>query len=157
MATLAHAHLAYGYDLGDDEGWHVTAPLDEHGGLAAPWWNDGGEEGNRVEAATQIYDALYAAIPDAPTEPNPNRRAEAAKQHYGVEITFTGNDRFEGWLLIAVGSEQIATNAGSIVLNLHDMEHPPNEWFHQLTDAIETLGISPAQDWPHWLVFPSYG
>ncbi len=151
MGSHPTAHLAYGYDLGDFDGFRITQ-VDEYGGLTVPWWDDDGEE-----FAVQFYDALYAAIPDAPAESNPDRRQAAAEHHFGVEIAFMGSDQFEGWLLIAAGSEREAVNAQAMVLDLHDMEHPPDGAFDRLTTAVEALGITPTQEWPRWLVYPSHG
>lgn len=151
MGSVVTATLAYGYDLGNPDDF-LAAERDEYGGPAPAWWDEDGPE-----FAVQLYDALYAAIPDAPTEGNADRRQAAAEEHYGVELAFCGTDAYSGWALIAAGSEREACNADVLVLDLLDMEHPPSEWFDRLTAAVETLGITPTQDWPKWLVFPSYG
>jgi hypothetical protein len=144
------ATLAYGYNLGvlDD---FKAVERDEYGGPAPAWYDDEGPE-----FAAQFYDALYAAS-GLPAEPSADKRGSAAGRHFGVEVAFCGTDQYQGWLLIATGSEQQVCNADVLVLDLRDLEHPPNEWFERLTAAVETVGITPTQDWPRWLVFPSLG
>ena len=150
MGNPVTATLAYGYNLGIPDDFKA-AERDEYGGPAPTWYNDEGPA-----FVEQLYDALYAAS-GLPAEPNADNRQAAAERHFGVEVAFCGTDEYEGWLLVAAGSEQQAHNADVLVLNLHNLEHPPNEWFDRLTAAVEALDITPVQDWPKWLVFPSLG
>jgi hypothetical protein len=144
MGTPVRATLAFGYDLGNMGG----SPLFE-----APWWDDDSGE----EAPVQVFDALYAAIPEATGERNQDERQAAAVKHFGVDIEYSGTDSFEGWLLVAVGSDQEVRGAGVLALSLHDLSNPPREWVERLAAAVAVLGLTPEPAEPQWLVFPTLG
>jgi hypothetical protein len=135
MGSTPRAHLAYGYDLGYIEDFRASE-RDEYGGPKLPWFEgDSGswDFGAQVEAELQNAGIL------------------------GVELEFSGGDELPGWVLVADDSKRSVAWSEAMVLNLTQMEHPPGEWFDRLTAAVDALGITPTQDWPRWLVFPSYG
>jgi hypothetical protein len=138
------ATLAYGYDIGN-----VGEPAFE----GADWFDDESD----TEPVVQLFDALYAAIPDVPAEGNADRRQAAAIQHFGVEVAFCGTDAFTGWVLIASGSEREACNADTLALDVRELLEGPDLWDNKLAAALQVFGFTPIQDGPKWLVFPSYG
>ena len=154
MGSTASAHLAYGFDLGNIDNFRA-AERDEYGGPAPTWYSD--DEG-RPEFAVQLCDALYAATGLA-AEGDADRRQSAAEQRYGVEVAFCGTDEYQGWVLIVTGSERDACNADVLTLDPFVLERTPVDegWDGKLETALKALGITPTQDGPAWLVFPSYG
>jgi hypothetical protein len=145
MGSPVIANLAYGYDIGN---------IDESPIFEATWFDDVDPD---TEPVDQLYAALYAAIPDALPESNVDRRKDAAVEHFGVEIAYCGTDDYSGWVLIAVGSDREACNADTMALDVRELLEGPDLWDGKLAAALTALGVTPTQDWPKWLVFPSYG
>jgi hypothetical protein len=137
MGSTARAELAYGYDLGSSEDFKA-AERDEYGGPKLPWLPVDEDGDPDYEDLGEEFEKAIAGLD-------------------GVAIEYSGHADNPGLVLIARGSEQSVQWADVMVLDFAKLEHPPIEWFDRLTAAIEALGITPTQDWPRWLVFPSYG
>ena len=137
MGSTPRAHLAYGYDLGYIEDFKA-AERDEYGGPKLPWFGD--DEGSWDFGAR-----LESVLEDAGVQ--------------GVELEFSGGDDLPGWVLAASGSRRSVAWSEAMELEPAEMIPQSNRglWNTKLADALAALGITPTQDGPKWLVFPSYG
>lgn len=135
MGSSPRAHLAYGYDLGTSEDFKAVE-RGEYGSPDVPWAPDDAW-------AYTFADALEKQLPDA--------RA--------VSVEFSGADDSTGWMLVAADSKRTVDWTDALTLDLYEMDGRPSVagWNTALAEAIEALGITPTQDGPRWLVFPSYG
>lgn len=164
MGSNPSAHLAYGYDLGSEEDFKA-AERGEYGSPKLPWYDTDDEDdedddseptGDFPELAERV---LLESIGFTETDWSADgyfERERAAKARLGVEFTFSGGD-VPGWILIASGSEQSVDWAETILLNPAELAMARTDWDAKLAAALATLGITPTQDGPGWIVFPSYG
>lgn len=155
MGDSPYAHLAYGYNLGGKEGGWKLQGADEYGTFDFDWTEGG--YGFADDVAARLIVAAGFTETREEGKPDWYRRRREAENALGVEVERSGHHEHPGWMLVATGSQRRVEWADAMVLDLRELEHPPNEWFEHLTAAVETLGITPTQDWPKWLVFPSYG
>lgn len=172
MGSNARAHLAYGYDLGTSEDFQA-AERGEYGSPKLPWFGAHDEDdetegegfGECVErillAATGFVEIPWELRKDydeAAKTAYYNAKHEAEKRH-GVELAFSGAYDYAGWVLVARGSERSVEWSEVMVVDLDELANRPGYegWDTKLADALTALGITPTQDGPKWLVFPSYG
>lgn len=163
MGMSAEAHLAYGYDLGTGEDFKA-AERDEYGAPKLPWLpvdEDGAcehdEFGDEVEK--QLFASIGFTEQWEPSKDGYWDRKKAAEQRVGVELTYSGHADYAGWVLIATGSERSVEWSEVMVVEAQELDTRPaqEDWNAKLADALTALGITPTQDGPQWLVFPSYG
>jgi hypothetical protein len=135
MGSSPRAHLAYGFDLGTAEDFKA-AQRGKYGQPDVPWAPD------EMWAYT-FADALVKQLPD-PTV---------------IGVEFSGAEDSTGWMLVVKDSKRTVDWTDALVLDLAAMNARPLDegWVGALYVAVETLGITPTQDGPKWLVFPSYG
>lgn len=160
MGSSPSAHLVYGYDLGTCEGYKLAECEGEYGSLAVDWFDNGDDENsNPPDFATQVYDRLYAAIAGAPAAEYDFQRQDIAERHFGVEFAYSGGDETPGFILIAAGSESTVDWTDTIAVDLAHLAAAPEAqgWNAKLAEVLTVLGVTPTQDGPRWLVFPSYG
>lgn len=164
MGSSPSAHIAYGYALGNNERLEFQERDGEYGSdLTVDWWvsydpDDDGEQ-DVPEASRQIYSRLFEAIPDAPAVQYDWEMDDHVEAHFGVTLAYPGASESSGYVLIAVGSERSVDWDEVMPLSLAVMQQQilDNGWLPKLAKAIEALGLTPIQDEPNWLVFPSYG
>lgn len=171
MGMTARAHLAYGYNLGDGEDFKA-AERDEYGAPKLAWLpTDEDGDCDYSEFADRVEERLLAAtgfveIPwgrrqhydEAAKTAYYAAKREAQKQH-GVELDFSGHGDYAGWVLIVKGSGRSVEWSEVMALDLDELSGLPTRegWNTKLSGALATLGITPTQDGPKWLVYPSYG
>ncbi|GAA2623751.1 hypothetical protein GCM10010399_63770 [Dactylosporangium fulvum] len=155
MGSSPYAHIAYGYNLGGKEGGWKLAGAAEYGTFDFDWT----EGGYAFEQDATDRLIVAAGFTEARDEGKPDwyRRRREVEKGLGVEIQRSGHHEYPGWMLVATGSHKRVEWADAMVLDLFGMEQAPHEWFERCTAAVEALGITPIQDGPRWLVFPSYG
>lgn len=169
MGSSPYAHLAYGYDLGSGEDFKA-AERGEYGDPKLPWLND--DEGDEREGFGEGVERLLLAstgFVEIPWEQRKDydqdarrtyyaAKSEAEKRH-GVELDYSGHSDYAGWILIARESERRVEWSEAMTVDLDELETRPayEGWNQKLADALQTLGITPTQNDPKWLVYPSYG
>ena len=158
MGSVARAHLAYGYDLGTADEARF-AEVDEYGAPALPWFDDeetDEDEGDRgfVE---QLFNHLYSLIPDPKPAEYDFERQEAAEEHFGITVEFPGHVDNSGLVLAVANTDRFVSWAETLELDSAEISRLRPEWDTKLTIVLAALGITPTQDSPKWLVFPSYG
>jgi hypothetical protein len=135
MGSNPRAHLAYGYDLGSYADFKA-AERGEYGSPDLPWLGE--------DTATYGFsEAVEARLP-----------VPAA-----VEIDFSGAEESVGWMLIVKGSERSVEWDEAMAIDVDQLTNRParENWDFKLADALTALGITPTQDGPKWLVYPTYG
>jgi hypothetical protein len=161
MGSSARAHLAYGYDLGGGEDFKA-AERGEYGEPKLPWLTDDDVEGDHDDFGTEVEKLLLASV-GFTEEFTPDSdywiRRKAAEERVGVELAYSGHSDYAGWLLVITDSQQSVEWSEAMELDLPAMADLTADglWNAKLTAALAALGITPTQDGPKWLVYPSYG
>lgn len=159
MGMNLDAYLAYGYDLGTDEDPRF-AETSEDGEITVPWFNDDAEDayGDSLGFVEQLFNRLYTTIDNPPPADSDCRRQTIAEKHYGIEIEGSGGIEYPGHILIVKGSASSVKWSDAMVLDVAEMAARPTRdgWDSKLQAVIAALGVTPIQDGPKWLVFPSY-
>lgn len=167
MSTSARAHLVYGYDLGSAEhGWQlVEARESEYGGqeLILPWFVSGSEDDDVEDSeegidtlgnefllkASGFHEVISRELPDY------YELRKAAIADIGVTIGSFNHHEVPRYALYAIASEVEADTGG-----VTNFEAPTlvtmAGWGIRLKVALRTLGITPTQDRPGWLLYPNY-
>ena len=152
MGMSAGAHLVYGYDLGGGEDFKA-AERGEYGEPKLPWLPVD-EDGDSVydDFGDEVEQRLLGS------EGYWDRKKEAEKR-VGVALTYSGHADYAGWILVAKDSERSVEWSETMPVDLDELTNRPayEGWDKKLTEALTALGITPTQDGPKWLVFPSYG
>lgn len=161
MGSTARAKLAYGYRLGDDEsGWKVHG-VDEYERWQPSWLTpDDDPDSDAVIEACEQRLLVAAGFTDADWRADVYfDRKSAAEKQIGVEFTFSGHHEYAGVLLVASGSRRSVEWSEVMILDLDAMTARPGEerWDDKLRSALRVLDLSPVQEGPRWLVFPTYG
>jgi hypothetical protein len=161
MGMSAEATLAYGYDLGTLEDFKA-AERDEYGAPNLPWFNDDEDTGEDEETdfGTAVENLLYtsAGFTEKWSRGNDGYfdRKKAAEERIGVDLDHSGSHEYPGFILFARGSKRSVEWSDTMALDL-DVLAATFDWDTKLASALTALGITPSQDGPKWLVFPSYG
>jgi hypothetical protein len=144
VGSVARAHLAYGYDLGSGEDFRA-AERDEYGGPVLSWMPDPEVE-EPVDG--EEFDFVDLALAEL-------RRTLGSELAVGFE--YAGWHDNPGWVLAIEASMRTVAWSETMALELAELTAVRPNWDIALTEALRVLGITPTQDGPKWLVFPSYG
>lgn len=161
MGMTARAKLVYGYDLGTLEDFKA-AERSEYGSPELPWFNEDetDEDGEEADFGTAVENLLYAAAGFTEKWSRDNDgyfdRKKAAEERIGVDLDHSGSHEYPGFILYARGSKRSVEWSDTMALDL-DVLAATYDWDTKLAAALTALGITPTQDRPKWLVFPSYG
>lgn len=157
MGTSTNAVLAYGYDLGSDEDWKIRE-TGEYGALAVDWYDEDSDDGFVEQAERR----LLAAVGFTETwETNDGAgyfdREEQAKARVGVEFESYCHGEYPMYVL---ATKVITVYRGdSKVLDLAALMAEPTEngWDGKLAAVLQTLGITPKQEEPGWVLCSYWG
>lgn len=152
--------LAYGYDLGNDDGWKLQ-DLGEYGELPHLPWIDRDEYDNGdydfAESAMVHLIATVARFTEEWDRGDSDgyfQRERDARYSLGVEFITYGHYDYARHILAAAKWEASEWDA---------IEVDPNEfrakveWANDLHRAVKALGIKPTQAKPTWILTSSYG
>lgn len=157
MGVSTDGILAYGFDLGGEEGeggWKVRE-AGKYGDLELPWadpesgdWDGFGDAAVRRLLTAAGFTETYEDGRDGYFT-----RKSAAERGLGVEIESYCSGDFPMYLLAA---QVITVNRGSVidvgpVMAAAD-ETVRQEWDASLARAISALGLTPLQEKPAWLL-----
>lgn len=160
MGMNVDATLAYGYDLGTDED-PKFAEKNEYDQPNLPWFNAEAEDDDEGEKGfvEQLFNHLYAQIDNPAPAEYDYRRQTVAEEHYGIRIEHSGSHEYPGYVLIVSDVHESVEWSDTLEVDPVKLSTLPQEggWDAKLETVIKTLGITPTQDGPKWLVFPSYG
>lgn len=169
------AHLAYGYNLGFDGEFRI-AERGEYDQPNLPWFRteDPDDPDADVDYPDDTFDdalilALYEQIPDAPAvtvyedgEKDTYEAEKLVREFFGVTVRKSGGDGEPGFVLAIYEPEHEFGNsvdwAEVMPLDLKQLAALPaaGGWDAKLARVVEILGITPTQDRPRWLVYPTY-
>lgn len=154
MGMSANAVLAYGYDLGGEE-WKVRE-VGEYGALTLPWFNEDDEDDFVTAAKKRLLVAAGFVEDDWQVDGYFARQREA-KDRLGVEFeTYVSLD-YPQYILAA---KVITAGWGdSELVDVTALQCEPleNHWDDKLTAALKTLGLTPTQEQPGWLLVSYWG
>lgn len=163
MGMSADAHLAYGYDLGSGEDFKAVE-RNEYGSPKLPWLPVDDEGFTDSSAFDDLIEGVLLASVGFTEEwkggdPTYWDRKQEAEKRCGVELAYSGHADYAGWVLVAKNSERSVEWSEVMAVDLDELTNRPayEGWDMRLADALTALGITPTQDGPRWLVFPSYG
>ncbi|WP_043469014.1 hypothetical protein [Kitasatospora sp. MBT66] len=155
MGMSARAKLAYGYNLGgDDSGWAVKQ-VDEDGSLAVTWptLNDDG--------VTEAVEAVLLAAAgftemDWRADGYFDRRCQA-KARVGVKIVTHCVPDCASHVLAAMEITAELGETRPVDFARLAEQAQVEDWDGRLQRALDTLGLTPTQVRPQWLLCPYYG
>jgi hypothetical protein len=156
MSDAAEAHLAYGYNLGSpgNGGWKL-AGADEYGDYEFPW-SDGGYQIAEHAAEMLVNATGFVDIEGESRSARCSRRREI-ELALPVRVERSGHHDVPGYVLLVDGTHKSVEWTDAMTLDPAELGASRPEWDAQLAAALKALGITPTQDGPKWLVFPSYG
>jgi hypothetical protein len=153
VGTSTNAMLAYGYDL-CGEPWKFRE-VGEYDEPVLPWYDEDSDDGFIEQAEARLLAAH--GLTGTWEDDGYYDRKEQAQARAGVEFDSYCHGEYPMWLLAA---KVITVYRGdSKVLDLPALMADPAEkgWDDQLAAAIETLGITPTQDKPGWILVSYWG
>lgn len=153
MGRSLDASVVYGYDLSDPDTVRIREVDEYDTPTSLDWYDSGGEE----SFTKAVIRRLYESIPDAEPVEYDWQRDRMVRERLGVWFVHAGADEYETDILVA--GEGPEAHWGSAVLDLDELRDRPavEGWDAKLAAALAALGITPTQDRPRWLVYPSYG
>lgn len=160
MGQSTNGILAYGYDLGGDDGWKLQG-AGEYGELPPLAWYDTDEEsgyGFQSAAETRLL-AEIAGFTETWSRDNEGYfdREKAAQARVGVELDSYCSGEYPMFLLAA---KVITVHRGDAeTIDIADLAAAParEAWDDKLRAALAALGITPTQEQPKWLLCSYWG
>lgn len=154
MGQSTNGMLAYGYNLGGEEGWELQG-LGEYDELQLDWYDP--DEDDFQEAAEK---RLLADIAGFTEEWTPGvegyfDRERAAKARLGVKFdTHCSGD----YPMFILATKVITVYRGSVKeIDPAELLARPPEWDEKLRAALDALGINPTQEQARWLLCSYWG
>lgn len=155
MGQSTNAVLAYGYDLGGDEGGWKIAEAGEYGEWEPHWAAD--EDDDPMAAAGKL---LLASVDFAETDWRADgyrARKQAAEARLGVELESYCSGDYPMWLLAAHTITVYRGDCKEIDFAALEKARADGDWDAKLTHALTTLGVTPKQERPGWLLVSYWG
>jgi len=157
MGTSTNGILAYGYNLGGDEGGWQIAEAGEYGDWEPPWFPDEDEDNDFMSAAMRV---LRASVGFTETDWRADGyfdRQRDADARIGVELESYCSGDYPMWLLAA---QVITVYRGDV----QHIDFPSllaaqveGGWDTKLAAAVAALGITPKQERPGWMLVSYWG
>lgn len=154
MGQSTNAMLAYGYDLGGEEGWKLQG-LGEYGELPElPWLDD-----DFQSAAERRLLAELAGFTETWSSDNDGyfTRAREAKARLGVEFDTHCSGDYPMFLLATKVITVYRGSVEEIDMAALAVEPEMNGWDEKLRAALDALGITPQQERARWLLCSYWG
>ena len=155
MGQSTNGILAYGYDLGGDEGGWKVREAGEYGDLTLPWLPEP-EDFDDYDLATLLERRLLDASGFTETyedgRPDYFARVRAAKEALGVELESYCMGDYPMYVLAA---KAITAYRGDCdVVDMAELSRPETlaGWDAKLSAALAALGMPPVQEKPAWLL-----
>jgi hypothetical protein len=162
MGQSTNAVLAYGYDLGGDEGeWKIqeTGEYDEIDADKVTWYDDESDDGFREQAERRLLAEIagFTETWETRTDDDYFKREREAEARLGIEFeSYCSGD----YPMYVLATKVITVHRGSSkVLDLPALMAEPAEhgWDDKLRAACEVLGITPKQERPGWVLVSYWG
>ncbi|WP_433330049.1 hypothetical protein [Spirillospora sp. CA-294931] len=156
MGISATAQLVYGYNLGGGEiDWLVEEATGEYGALHLDWYDeqdDVEEVGDFVDVAMR---RLLASVGFTETDwraAGYHERKKEAQQRLGVTFETYCSSEFPIYVLTAHTITAAQGHAQTMDMAALQRQPTENRWDAQLDTALQTLGLTPTQPRPAWLL-----
>ncbi|HEY9371875.1 hypothetical protein [Streptomyces sp.] len=160
MGQSTNGMLAYGYDLGGEEGWKLQE-AGEYGELPElPWFDEENEDGDGFqESAERRLLAEIAGFTETWSSGNEgySDRKREAKAQVGVEFDTHCSGDYPMYL---IATKVITVYRGSVKdidMAALAVEPEMNGWDEKLRIALQALGITPTQEKARWLLCSYWG
>lgn len=164
MGQSTNGVLAYGYDLGSEEGWKVReaqeGPGNEYGYLKTSWYD--GEavdesEDDGEELIDRMQRRLYDSIPGLPPVESGWECEDPVKEHLGVWFEAYCSGDYPMYIL-ATHEMTVYRGDADVVDMVALIEAPAlNSWDDKLRHALSVLELTPLQEKPEWLLASYWG
>ncbi|MDP5310402.1 hypothetical protein [Streptomyces poriferorum] len=160
MGQSTNAILAYGYNLGGEEGWELEG-VGEYGEMPTlDWYSPNNEDGDDFQTAAETK--LLAEIAGFTEQWHSKNegyfdRERAAKARLGVEFDTHCSGDYPMYLL---ATKVITVHRGSVEgIDPNGLAAQPqqNGWDDKLRTALQVLGITPTQGQAKWLLCSYWG
>ena len=154
MGNSADGILAYGFNLGGDEGWEIAeaGEYDEW----TPDWYDEDEEDLISDAEKHLLRAAGFDETDYKADGYYDRKREAGAR-VGVElVTYCSFD----YPIYALAAHTVTVYQGHVTeVDWAELERQrvSEGWDAKLTAALAVLGATPKQERPKWLLLSRWG
>jgi hypothetical protein len=157
MGQSTNAMLAYGYNLGGEEGWELQG-LGEYDELPTLDWYDADNEDGFQEAAEKRLLAELADFTETDWQVDGYfAREREAKARLGVEFDSHCSGDYPMYLLAAKVITVYRGSVKDIDMTTLAVEPEMNGWDDKLRAALGALGIAPTQAEPRWLLCSYWG
>lgn len=157
MGQSTNGILAYGYDLGGEEGWKLQG-LGEYGELPdLPWLEE--DEDDFQSAAERRLLAEIAGFTETWSNSNDGyfQRKREAKARVGVEFDSYCSGDYPMFLLATKVITVYRGDCKHIDMAALAVEPEMNGWDEKLRAALTALGITPTQEQAQWLLVSYWG
>lgn len=154
MGMSSRARLAYGYALGGDEdsdGWLIEE-ASEYGEWEPDWQ---GEDGITEAAEARMLASVGFTETDWEVDGYFDRQRDA-KARLGVKFVHHGGE----WSCVVLATHETTVEWGEVAeIDFATLEQlqVEGDWNAKLAHAVKTLGITPKQASPRWLLVAAYG
>lgn len=155
MGVSTDGILAYGFNLGGDEGGWEIAEVDEYGEWT-PDWYDEEEEDLVSDAETHLLRAAGFTETDYKAEGYYDRKREAGAR-VGVELVSYCSGEFPMYVLAAHHITAYRGDVKEIDFAALDQKRVDEGWDEKLRAACEALGVTPKQERPKWMLVSYWG
>ncbi|MCP9947226.1 hypothetical protein [Actinomadura madurae] len=158
MGQSTNAVLVYGYNLGGGEiDWLVEEANGEYGELQLDWFDEEGDDDFIEMAEKRLLQANGFTETYEDGREGYFGREREAKKALGVEFeTYCSGD----YPIYTIAAHVITVHQGDCkLLNLDELARLPREngWDDKLTAVLRTLGLTPKQPEPAWLLVSYWG
>lgn len=156
MGQSTDGILAYGYDLGGDEGWKIEG-LGEYGEFPElPWLDD--TDGFQESAERRLL-AEIAGFTERWAQGSEGYwdREREAKARVGVQFDTYCSGDYPMYLLATKVITVYRGDVKDIDMAALAVEPEMNGWDEKLRAALTALGITPQQAEPRWLLASYWG
>ncbi len=156
MGNSADGILAYGFNLGGDEGGWEVAEADSEYGEWKPDWYDEDEEDLAGDAEKRLLEVAGFSETDYKAEGYYDRKREA-EARVGVELVPYCSFDYPIYVLAAHAITVYQGHAKEIDWAELERQRVSEGWDDKLTAAREALGVTPKQEQPKWLMVSRWG
>lgn len=158
MGTSTNGVLAYGYDLGGGEAEWKIEGLDEYEEWAPDWFDRGEDNSDDVVTAAEEHLLRSTGFTEIDWHADGYfEREAAAKAAVGVEFETYCSGDYPIWALVAHKITCYRGDAVPVDVAALEALRVEQDWDGKLQRAVTTLGITPKQEKPCWLLLSYMG
>ncbi|MYT20121.1 hypothetical protein GTW69_07430 [Streptomyces sp. SID7760] len=155
MGTSTNAVLAYGYNLGGDgPGW-AFREVGEYGEPTLDWYDVADEDFASAVSARLLASAGFTEKWGDNPDGGYFERERAAAKSLGVELD--SYCHIEAPMYVLAAKVITVYRGDAAILNPAELAAVPPEWDEKLAAAVTTLGITPTQERPAWVLVSYWG